>query len=172
MNYKERLIEIKAFVFDVDGVLGSDKVLLNPDGELLRTMNIKDGFAINYAIRLGYKFAIITGGNNESIRTRFNSLGIKDIYLKSENKIIDYNDFIQKNQITDSQVLYMGDDIPDYEVMKRVSIATCPKSAAEEIKAICHYISHQNGGDGAVRDVVRQVLMAQERWMGSEAFKW
>ena len=172
MNYKEKLADIKAFVFDVDGVLGSDKVLLNPDGELLRTMNIKDGYAINYAIRKGYRFAIITGGINNSIRLRFESLGIEDIYIGSHNKIRDYLHFTAKYNIKDEEVLYMGDDLPDYEVMQRVSVATCPESAADEIKAISHYISHKSGGDGAVRDIVQQVLRAQSKWMEPDAIKW
>ncbi len=172
MNYKEKLSQIKAFVFDVDGVLGSDRVLLNPDGELLRTMNIKDGYSMVYAMRKGFRFAIITGGTNDSIIKRFTSLGVQDIYLKSSNKMHDYLDFLAKYNLTDHDILYMGDDLPDLEVMQKVAIASCPSTAVDEIKEIAHYISPIAGGEGAVRDVIQQVLKSQGRWLEPDAFKW
>ena len=171
-NFREGLSKIKAFIFDVDGVLGSDKVLLHPNGDMLRTMNIKDGYAMQYAVRKGYKFAIITGGASESVRTRFANLGIEDIYMKSHNKMADYQHFLNKYNFTDEEILYMGDDLPDYEVMLRVGIPTCPANAVEEIKAVSKYISEKPGGDGAVRDVVQQVLRLQGKWMEQDAFKW
>jgi 3-deoxy-D-manno-octulosonate 8-phosphate phosphatase (KDO 8-P phosphatase) len=171
-NYREGLVHIKAFVFDVDGVLGSDKVLLHPNGDMLRTMNIKDGYAMQYAVRKGYKIAIITGGASELVKDRFVKLGITDVYMKSHNKMVDYDDFLTKHSFTDEQVLYMGDDLPDYEVMQRVGIPTCPSNAVEEIKSVAKYISDKEGGDGAVRDVIQQVLRLQGVWMQTDAFRW
>lgn len=171
-NFREGLTKIKAFIFDVDGVLGSDKVLLHPDGDLMRTMNIKDGFALQYAVRKGYKIAIITGGNSQSVKTRFTNLGIEDIYIKSHDKMKDYLDFIGKHGLADNEILYMGDDLPDFEVMQRVGIPTCPSNAVEEIKGVSVYISDKLGGDGAVRDVIQQVLRVQGRWMEKDAIHW
>jgi len=172
LNFKEKLNSVKAFVFDVDGVLGSNKVLLDNEGNLLRTMNIKDGYAIQYAVKRGYKFAIISGGNNESVRTRFEHLGIKDIYLGSHHKMVDFNDFIKKNDLDPESILYMGDDIPDHEVMCRVGVPCCPADAATDIKAISVYISPLEGGNGCVRDVIEQVLRLQGHWMDKDAIKW
>jgi 3-deoxy-D-manno-octulosonate 8-phosphate phosphatase (KDO 8-P phosphatase) len=172
VNYKEGLAKIKAFIFDVDGVLGSDKVLLHPDGEMLRTMNIKDGYAMQYALRKGYKIAIITGGASESVKTRFVKLGISDVYLKSHDKMDDYNDFVGKYNLADEEILYMGDDLPDYSVMLRAGIPTCPASAVEEIKLVSKYISDKTGGDGAVRDVIQQVLRLQGKWMEKDSVYW
>lgn len=171
-NFREGLSNIKAFVFDVDGVLGSDKVLLHPDGDMLRTMNIKDGYAMQYAVRKGYKIAIITGGASELVKNRFINLGISDVYLKSSNKMRDYENFLEKHQLTDAEVLYMGDDLPDFEVMQRVGTPTCPANAVEEIKEIAVYISDRDGGDGAVRDVIQQTLRLQGNWMHHDAFRW
>ncbi len=167
-NFKERLKEIKAFVFDVDGVF-SQNVSLLPDGEMSRTMNTKDGFAVYHAVNEhSFLIAIITGGYSESVRTRFKAMGLTDIYIKSNNKLDDFNDFISKYDISPNDVLYMGDDIPDYEVMKAVGIPTCPSDAAEEIKSISVYISDKKGGEGCVRDVIEQVLRAQGKWFTKE----
>ena len=171
-NFREGLAKIKAFIFDVDGVLGSDKVLLHPNGDMLRTMNIKDGFAMQYAVRKGYKIAIITGGASELVKTRFQNLGISDIYIKSHNKMDDYRDFLNKYGFIDEEILYMGDDLPDYEVMLHVGMPTCPASAVEEIKSISKYISDKSGGKGAVRDVIQQVMRLHGKWMDTDAFKW
>ncbi|HEY9125297.1 MAG TPA: HAD hydrolase-like protein [Bacteroidales bacterium] len=171
-NYREKLTKIKAFVFDVDGVLGSDKVLLFPDGDMMRSMNIKDGYAMNYAIRQGYKIAIITGGTSKSVKHRFTRLGIDDVYLESSNKIKDYEHFLEKHGLKNEEILYMGDDMPDYKVMKMVGVATCPVTAANEIKEISHYISDKAGGEGAVRDVIEQVLKVQNKWISAESFIW
>lgn len=173
LNFKEKLNHVKAFVFDVDGVLGSNKVLLDMDGNLLRTMNIKDGYAIQYAIKQGYKFAIISGGNNESVRARFANLGIKDIYLSSHHKMDDLKDFLQKNELDAESVLYMGDDIPDHDVMCHVGVPCCPADAATDIKAVAIYISPLEGGNGCARDVIEQVLRLQGHWMiDKESVKW
>lgn len=170
-NFKQLLKNVKAFAFDVDGVF-SHNVLVHPSGELLRSMNIKDGFSVQYAIKKGYPIAIITGGNSESVRLRFQNLGITDIYLKSQNKIKDFQDFLLRYQLKPEEILYMGDDLPDYEIMKRVGVPTCPADAVEEIKALAVYTSHKTAGEGCVRDVIEQVLRVQEKWLDPEAFTW
>jgi len=162
-NFKERLKDIKAFVFDVDGVFSQDMVL-HTDGELTRHMNVKDGFAVKTAVDKGFIVCIISGGTSEAVRTRFQGLGVTDIYLGSHDKIDDYEDFYMKYEIKPEQILYMGDDIPDYEPMKASGLATCPADAVEEIQNIAHYISDKDGGKGCIRDVIEQVLRAQQVW--------
>ena len=164
-NFKERLKDIKAFVFDVDGVFSAN-VFLQPDGDMLRSMNTKDGYALQYALKeQGFLAGIITGGYSDSIKKRFNGLGTTDVYIKSLNKLDDFEDFMYKYDLKPEQIVYMGDDLPDYEVMKMVGIPTCPADAAEEIKAISVYISDKKGGDGCVRDIIEQVLRAQGKWV-------
>ncbi len=167
-NFKERLKSIKALVFDVDGVF-SQNVFLHPNGDMLRSMNTKDGFALQYAVKKqGLIGGVITGGYSESVKSRFNALGITDVYIKSRNKFEDFEDFIYKYDLKPEEVMYMGDDIPDYEVMKTVGIPCCPADAAEEIKSISVYISDKKGGDGCVRDIIEQVLRAQGKWFNFE----
>ncbi len=162
-NFKERLKDIKAFVFDVDGVFSEDMVL-HTDGELTRHMNVKDGFAVKTAVDKGFIVAIITGGTSVSVKTRFQGLGVTDIYLGSHHKMEDYEDFYMKYDIKPEQILYMGDDIPDYEPMKASGLATCPADAVEEIQNVAHYISDKDGGKACVRDVIEQVMRAQKKW--------
>jgi len=164
MNFKEKLTQIKAFVFDVDGVFTDGSVILQPNGELTREMNVKDGFILNYCNQIGFPIAIITKGRSEAVRTRFNDLGIKDVYLGVSDKTEGYEEFLTIHDLTDDDILYMGDDIPDYDVMKRVAMPTCPADAVEEIKSISLYISDKNGGQGCVRDVIEQVLKVQGKW--------
>jgi len=171
-NFKEELGRVKGFVFDVDGVLSPSKVILHPGHEMMRTMNIKDGYALQYAVRKGYPIAIITGGNSDAVGQRFTNLGLKDIYLRSRNKMEDLSDFLSKKGLEKENILYMGDDLPDYLVMKEVGFPTCPSDAVEEVKAISMYISDKAGGEGCVRDVIEQVLRLQGRWMEPDAFSW
>ena len=171
-NFKEALRSIKAFIFDVDGVLSSAKIYLHPEGDMMRSMNIKDGFAIQYAIRKGYHVAIITGSNSESVRKRFAHLGVKDIYLKSNDKLEDFRQFLSLYDLEPCNILYMGDDLPDYLVMKESGFPACPSDAIEEIKSISKYVSDKNGGDGCARDVIEQVLRLQGNWMHEDAFHW
>jgi len=171
-NFKEDLSRIKAFAFDVDGVLSNPKVYVHPDGDLIRTMNTKDGYAIQYAAKRGYPIAIITGGKTESVGMRFQNLGLTDIYLGSYNKVEDFNDFIYKYGFEAADVLYMGDDLPDYRVMKMAGVACCPSDAVEEIKSVSDYISHLPGGEGCARDIIEQVLRLHGCWMDGEAFVW
>lgn len=166
-SYKEYLANITTFIFDVDGVLTDGTITVTTDGEMLRTMNIKDGFALKTAIDAGYNICIISGGSNEGVRKRLTGLGIKDIYLGAHNKIEQLNKYLNTHNITKSQTLYMGDDIPDYPVMKLVGLPCCPQDAVAEIKNISKYISHKNGGKGAVRDVIEQVLKVQDKWNGN-----
>lgn len=171
-NFKTKLTTVKAFIFDVDGVLTDGSVTLMPDGEQVRIMNIKDGYALQLAVKKGYKIAIISGGRSEMVRKRLNGLGITDIYLGSHTKIDSYKEFIEIYKIKSEEILYMGDDIPDYEVMKLIGVPTCPHDSAQEIKDISIYISDKKGGKGAVRDVIEQVLRVQDKWMDTEGFVW
>lgn len=171
-NFKESLRNVKAFVFDVDGVFTDGTVYLDPGGEMVRSMNIKDGYAVQYCIKKGYPVGIISGGNSESVRERFRRLGITDIYLKSNNKMDDFKDFMFKYSLMAEQILYMGDDIPDHQIMSRVGVPTCPADAVQEIKMLSTYISDKNGGQGCVRDVVEQVMKLHGTWMSEEAFQW
>ena len=170
INYD--LTRIKAFVFDVDGVLSREVIPLSPDGDPMRTVNIKDGYALQLAVKKGYHVAIITGAYTEAVRVRFSRLGITHIYLKSAIKIRDYQDFLSKTGMQPEEVMYAGDDIPDYEVMQLAGLPVAPADAAPEIKQIAKYISARKGGEGVARDVIEQTLKAQGHWMGQEAFGW
>lgn len=170
INYD--LTRIKAFVFDVDGVLSREVIPLSPDGDPMRTVNIKDGYALQLAVKKGYHVAIITGAYTEAVRVRFSRLGITHIYLKSAIKIRDYQDFLSKTGVQPGEVMYAGDDIPDYEVMQLAGLPVAPADAAPEIKQIAKYISSRKGGEGVARDVIEQTLKAQGHWMGQEAFGW
>ncbi len=164
LNFKERLRQIKAFVFDVDGVLSTSKVAILPDGELGRTTNVKDGFALSRAKEEGYILGIISGGKSEAVAKRFLNLGVHSVYIRSNDKMKDFEHFLAEHKLSASQVLYMGDDLPDIEVMKACAVACCPADAAEDVKAISLYISGLNGGDACVRDVIAQVMKTQNTW--------
>lgn len=167
------LKKIKALLFDVDGVLSAETVGQDTDGEPLRTVNIKDGYALRLACLSGLHVAIITGARPESIRRRYEYLGVPDIFLSCSVKTKTYDLLKEKYGLQDDEVLYMGDDIPDYEIMQRVGCPVCPADAAPEIKAISVYTSHKRGGYGCVRDVLEQVLRAQGLWMADKtAFGW
>lgn len=171
INYD--LKKIKALLFDVDGVLSAETISQGSDGEPVRTVNIKDGYALRLAQMSGLHIAIITGARPEAIRRRYELLGIEDIFLSCSVKMQTYELLKEKYQLNDEEVLYMGDDIPDYEIMSRVGCPVCPADAAPEIKAISIYISNYKGGYGCGRDVVEQVLKAQGKWMADKkAFGW
>jgi 3-deoxy-D-manno-octulosonate 8-phosphate phosphatase (KDO 8-P phosphatase) len=171
-NYKELLKHVSTFVFDYDGVLTDGTVILMSNGDALRTANVKDGYAMQLAIKNGYRVAIISGGYSESMVRRCEALKIKDVFLGVDNKIEVFKKYIIENKLNPAEVLFMGDDIPDYEIMQLAGVATCPADAAEEIKAISRYISHQRGGHGSVRDVIEQVMKIQGKWMIDGAFHW
>lgn len=167
------LSQIKAFVFDVDGVLSPSTVPVYRDGEPCRMMNVKDGYALQLAIKLGYKVAIITGAKSELIKKRYELLGVEEIFIGVENKIDVYETWAATNQLPHAAIAYMGDDIPDYEVMQMVGWACCPADAAIDIQRIARYISPYKGGEGCVRDVIEQTLRAQGVWMNNEhTYKW
>ena len=170
INYDLR--KIKAFVFDVDGVLSCDVIPLHPNGDPMRTVNIKDGYALQLAVTKGYEVAIITGGYTEAVQIRFSRLGIQHIYMRSAVKVHDFKDFMEKTGLSPEQIMYAGDDIPDYEVMTRVGLPVAPADAAPEIKEIAKYISSRRGGEGVARDVIEQTMRAQGHWFGEEAFGW
>lgn len=171
INYD--LKKIRAIFFDVDGVLSQETIHMHPNGEPMRTVNIKDGYAMQYAVKCGLHLAIITGGRTENIRTRYEGLGLKDVILGAAVKITVYEELKTKYNLKDEEIIYVGDDIPDYEVMCRCGLPCCPADAAPEIKAVSSYISHRNGGQGCGRDIVEQVLKAQDLWMNNaKAFGW
>lgn len=173
INYD--LKKIKALVFDVDGVLSANVIPMSPEGEPMRTVNIKDGYSLHLATKQGVLLGIITGGRTEAVRRRFVTLGLaeENIYLGSSRKICDYRDFRDRHGLSDEEILYVGDDIPDLEVMNECGLPCCPKDAAPEVKAVARYISHAEGGYGCGRDIVEQVLKVKGLWMSDEqAFGW
>ena len=172
ISYKQLLPKINTLIFDVDGVLTNGMVTIMPDGELVRHMNIKDGCALKTAVDKGLNVCIISGGKNEGVRTRLANLGIKDIYLGAHDKIKQYNELVEKYNLKPENVLYMGDDIPDYPVMELVGLPTCPNDAAPEIQGISKYISYKKGGKGCVRDVIEQILRVQGKWENNFSAKY
>lgn len=171
INYD--LSKIRAIVFDVDGVLSAETITLSATGEPLRTVNIKDGYAIQLAMKLGLRIAIMTGGTTDAIRLRYERLGVEDIFMGCAVKIKTYELFLQKYGLADDEIMYMGDDIPDMEIMQRVGCPVCPKDACHEIKEVCLYVSRCQGGYGCGRDVIEQTLRAQGKWlMNEKAFGW
>lgn len=164
ISCKQLLPKINTLIFDVDGVLTNGLVTIMPDGELVRNMNVKDGYALKTAVDKGYNICIISGGKNEGVRTRLANLGIKDIYLGVRDKIQQYTKLVEKYNLKPENVLYMGDDIPDYPVMKLVGMPCCPNDAAPEIQGVSKYISNKKGGEGCVRDVIEQILRVQGKW--------
>jgi 3-deoxy-D-manno-octulosonate 8-phosphate phosphatase (KDO 8-P phosphatase) len=171
-DIKKQLNKVKAFAFDVDGVFTNGSVMLHPGGEFIRMMNIKDGFAIQHAVKMGYPIAIITGGYSKMVKKRFASLGVRDIYMKSGVKAPVFNTFCKKHSLDPAEVLYMGDDLPDFEVMKMAGFAACPSDAAIEILDISAYVSSRKGGEGCVRDVVEQVMRLHGKWLNDISFVW
>ena len=171
INYN--LQKIKALAFDVDGVLSLQTVIMQPDGMPQRTVNIRDGYALQLAVKSGLKVAIITGATVDAVRKRYQVLGIQDVYIGCSRKIDIYQQFLDKYNLKDEEVMYMGDDIPDYEILQRCGLPCCPADAAQEIKQISTYVSPFCGGYGCARDVIEQILAAQGKWMtGIHAFAW
>lgn len=163
-HFKEIMNDITTFIFDVDGVLTDGNVHVAQDGSLLRDMSIRDGYAIKAAIENDYQVCIISGGSNDGVRIRLQNLGVKEIYMAVPNKVTVFKEIIAKYNLNPENILYMGDDIPDYHIMHEVALPTCPQDAVPEIKRIAKYISHVNGGKGAARDVIEQVMKTQQKW--------
>ncbi|MBP6373558.1 MAG: HAD-IIIA family hydrolase [Flavobacterium sp.] len=155
---------IDTFVLDVDGVLTDGTVHVTPNGEMLREMHIRDGFAMKAALESGYRICVISGGSNEGVRIRLRNLGITDIHLGVPDKVQTFKEYCFDYQVDPKNVAYMGDDIPDFHVMQLVGLPSCPQDASPEIKGISHYVSHKLGGKGAVRDLIEQVMRVQGKW--------
>ena len=172
VNFKKKLRDINTFIFDVDGVLTDGGLYILPSGEFMRKMNAKDGYALKLALMKGYSIAIITGGKENNIKERLNKLGIKNIFLNAHNKLPILENYLQKNNLDVHKTLYMGDDIPDLECMKKVGLSCCPKNAVTELKDIADYISPLNGGAGCVRDIIEQVLRINNDWTYNNAIKY
>ena len=171
INYD--LTKIRAIIFDLDGVLSASTISLGMDGSPLRTVNIKDGYAIQLAMKMGLRIAILSGCKIEAVRHRYEGLGMEDIFLGAAVKIQVYEQFMEKYGLKDDEVMFMGDDIPDLEVMRRVGCPVCPADACSEVKVVSLYVSQQKGGYGCGRDVIEQTLKAQDKWLSDErAFGW
>ncbi len=170
-NYKEYLNQITTFIFDVDGVFTDGSVLITSTGEMLRKMNVKDGYALKTALQKGYNVCIISGGTNEGVRNRLKGLGVTDIYLGAHHKTDPLEEYLDVYNIKPENVVYMGDDLPDIPPMKMVQLATCPQNAVAEVKVISDYVSHKNGGEGCVRDIIEQVLKVRGDWNSNFSVK-
>ena len=172
MNYKEIFKNITTVVLDVDGVLTNGDIILMPGMQPVRKMNAKDGYAMQLAVRNGIRMAIITGGRSPEVKERLQGLGITDIYLGASSKMESYEDLKMCYDLKDDEILYMGDDLPDYDIMKLVALAAAPQDAETEIKAVADYVSPVNGGKGCERDVLEQLLKIQSKWARSEDRTW
>jgi 3-deoxy-D-manno-octulosonate 8-phosphate phosphatase (KDO 8-P phosphatase) len=176
MTYLDILPHIKTLAFDVDGVLTDGSVKLMEDGSMVRTMNARDGYALQLSVKLGYEIVIITGGSSTAVKDRLEGLGIKHVYLSASNKKDVFEEHCLSFGTKPEHTLYMGDDIPDYEVLSQVAVSACPKNAAPEIRSICNFMSTVDGGMGCVRDVIEQTLKVQDNWFISETdfdkFTW
>jgi 3-deoxy-D-manno-octulosonate 8-phosphate phosphatase (KDO 8-P phosphatase) len=163
-NYKQLFSNVKAFVFDIDGVLTDGRIQVMEGGQMVRTMNTRDGYALQHAVKNGYTIGVISGGKSEPTRHRLEKLGIQDVYLGIHDKLDSLKEFMHIHELKYADILYMGDDMPDYEVMQKCGIPCCPADAAQEIKELSVYISDKNGGDGCVRDVIEQVMKLHKKW--------
>lgn len=164
MNVLKSLKQVEYFIFDVDGVFTDGGLIVSEDGHLLRTMNAKDGFALRWAIDHSYKLIIITGGNSLGVKERFVNLGLEHVYIAVHDKIALFNKLVKDDVIDPTKALYMGDDLPDYEVMKNVAVAVCPSDAVPEIKEISHIVTNKKGGKGCVREIIETTLRLRDDW--------
>jgi 3-deoxy-D-manno-octulosonate 8-phosphate phosphatase (KDO 8-P phosphatase) len=171
-TFLNKLKDISTFIFDVDGVLTDGSVYVMENGEQARQFNIKDGYAIQLAVKCGYNVCAISGSRSKISIHRLNSLGVTDVYVGASTKSENFRAYLENKHVLPASVLFMGDDIPDLEVMKLAGLAVCPADAAEEIKAVSSYVSPNAGGKGAVRDVIEKVLKIQGKWMSEEAYSW
>jgi 3-deoxy-D-manno-octulosonate 8-phosphate phosphatase (KDO 8-P phosphatase) len=171
-NLIPQMKEIKAFAFDIDGVLTKGDVLVNEEGQMLRSVNIKDGYAMQHAVKQGYPIAIISGGKSEGMRKRFEGLGLQHIYLGQDHKEAAFADFLSKVNLQPQQVAYMGDDMPDLPLIQQVGLGCCPKDAAIDIKDIAQYISPNNGGEACVRELIERVMKIQNTWFNEDSHRW
>lgn len=163
-NFKEEVAQIRAFVFDVDGVFTDCRIMISNDGEILREYNVRDGLSVVRALEKGYPIAIISGSKGKQLQRRMESLGIKFIYLEKMSKVDSLKNFSDRAGIPLNEIVYMGDDYPDIEPMKMVRLGVAPADAADDVRAAAHYVSKFKGGEGCVRDVIEQVLRARGDW--------
>jgi 3-deoxy-D-manno-octulosonate 8-phosphate phosphatase (KDO 8-P phosphatase) len=163
-NFKERLNKITTIMFDVDGVMTDGKVLVMESGEMVRNIFSKDGYAINQAVAQGYRVAVISGGNNTAVKNALARNGVTDVFIREHDKLACYNEYKELHSLSDEEILFMGDDLPDYEIMTRTGVAACPGDAVSEIKSICQYVSPFKGGEGCVRDIIEQVMRVHGKW--------
>ncbi|MDA3943419.1 MAG: HAD-IIIA family hydrolase [Bacteroidetes bacterium] len=171
-NYKSLLSAVNTFIFDYDGVMTDGKIIINNEGEPLRNANVKDGYALQLVQKLDYNVAVISGGFSPSMHKRFEALNIKDVFLGVKDKMKVLEKYMADKSLEPQQIVYMGDDIPDYLPMQHVGVPVCPSDAVEEIKRISVYISHLQGGNGCVRDIIEQVLKVQGKWMSAISHHW
>lgn len=171
-EWENSLKNVRAFIFDYDGVMTDGTVYMDSNGDPLRTSNVKDGYAIQLASKLGFHLAVISGAVVTNITKRLNMLGVSDVFTGIPDKVVKLKEYMACYGLTPEQVVYVGDDIPDLPVMRLVGLAACPADAAPEIKAISHYVSNCPGGKGCVRDIIEQTMKAQGKWMTTEAYSW
>lgn len=164
ISYKQKLKNITTIILDVDGVLTDGTVVLMPSGEMVRTMHTKDGYAMQLAVKKGIRIAVITGGRDKMVEDRLRYLGITDVYSGVRDKFEAYEDLLYSYQLKPEEIMYMGDDVPDIDVMKNVGIACCPNDAVADVREISEYISLLSGGKGCVRDIIEQTLKVQGKW--------
>lgn len=166
------LTNIKAFVLDMDGVISSTVSPVDINGMPMRTVNVKDGYAMQYAVKKGYTICIISGGYSEPMNSRFEQLGVQYVYMRVKDKSKQLKEFCEKSGINEQEIAYIGDDIPDICVMNDVALPVAPCDAVSEVKAVAKYISLCKGGYGVVRDVIEQTLKSQGQWSQGEGFGW
>lgn len=171
-SYKQKLRKITTLLFDMDGVFTDGIVWLMPDGEQVRTANVKDGYVIQLAVKKGFRVAVFTGGSSDAVRRRFEGLGVQDVFLGCNDKLKVYQSYMEQHGFQHEEAMYMADDIVDIPVLKQVGVSTCPADAAEEVRALCDYVSHKPGGKGCVRDIVEQTLKVQGLWMDKDGMEW
>lgn len=172
MNAIEKLQHITTIIFDYDGVMTDGTVYMDSNGDPLRTSNVKDGYALQLAGKLGFHLAVISGAVVTNITKRLNALGVQDVFTGIPDKVVKLEEYMKQYGLKPEEIVYVGDDIPDLKVMRRVGVAACPADAAPEIRQMCHYVSDCPGGRGCVRDIIEQTLKAQGKWMTAEAYSW
>lgn len=171
-NFRALLPAVTTFIFDYDGVMTDGTVYMDSNGDPLRTSNVKDGYALQLASKLGYNVAIISGAICPTILKRMHALGVQDTFIGVPDKVVKLKEYMEQKHLSPEQIVYMGDDIPDIRVMKMVGVPVCPADAASEVKDLSVYISDRCGGRGCVRDIIEQTLKVQDKWMGAEAYSW